>query len=129
APLRRCRLTAWANHRDTRNWKLAGPLSFTAIEAMPYTGAGPAFRGSFLNLYSLRVACLAALLAVSASAQQRSATQNSTAKHPSSPVSAPPAKPNSNDAAAAQDFSKEPFVIEKYSTSVRFENDGTGERE
>jgi tetratricopeptide (TPR) repeat protein/transglutaminase-like putative cysteine protease len=41
---------------------------------------------------------------------------------PSAPVPAPMQK-------LAPDYSSEPFVVEKYWTKVRFENDGTGERD
>ena len=47
---------------------------------------------------------------------------------------AAPAAPQSTTKPAEQksqpaDYSQEPFVVEKYYTSVRFENDGTGERD
>jgi len=47
---------------------------------------------------------------------------------------APPPAPGSPPSAPAQksatpDFSKEPIVIEKFLTTIRFENDGTGERD
>ena len=45
----------------------------------------------------------------------------STAQAQTAPPSVPPSK-------GAADFSREPFVIEQYATSARFENDGTGER-
>lgn len=49
--------------------------------------------------------------------------------------STPPAPPQNSAAAApapkksTPDYSQEPFVIEQFLTSVRFENDGTGERD
>lgn len=54
-----------------------------------------------------------------------SAQDNSTAPAPpqNPAVSAPTAKPS------APDYSQEPVVVEQYITSVRFENDGTGERD
>ena len=47
---------------------------------------------------------------------------------------APPPAPASPPSASAQksatpDFSKESIVIEKFVTTIRFENDGTGERD
>ena len=43
--------------------------------------------------------------------------------------SAPAPKPASTVAPAkAPDYSQEPFIFEQYTTKVRFENDGTGER-
>jgi Flp pilus assembly protein TadD len=36
---------------------------------------------------------------------------------------------NASSAAASDDHSQEPFVIEQYSTTVRYEDDGTGERD
>ena len=54
-----------------------------------------------------------------------SAQDNSTAPAPpqNPAASAPTAKPS------APDYSQEPVVVEQYITSVRFENDGTGERD
>ena len=50
-----------------------------------------------------------------------------------SAISPPPATASPPSASAqksaAPDFSKEPIVIEKFLTTIRFENDGTGERE
>jgi Flp pilus assembly protein TadD/transglutaminase-like putative cysteine protease len=44
-------------------------------------------------------------------------------------VSAPPSSPAATaQPAASPDYSQEPFVIELYSTTARYENDGTGER-
>ena len=66
------------------------------------------------------IASLCVLLFSSAVAAQ----QNDAA--PTAPQSR--AKPTEQKLAPA-DFSQEPFVIEKYSTIARFENDGTGERD
>lgn len=53
--------------------------------------------------------------------QQDPTAQNSLAAQPQT----------SSDSSAAQkpDYSKEPFVFDLYTTKIRFENDGTGERE
>ncbi|HTS11255.1 MAG TPA: DUF3857 domain-containing protein [Candidatus Limnocylindrales bacterium] len=60
------------------------------------------------------ILCLC-LLALPLAAQSQSAPQ-------AAPKSAPASK------ASSADFSREPQIIEKYDTTVRFENDGTGER-
>lgn len=59
------------------------------------------------------------------------AAQESPAAAPTLPTSAPKDAATQSSASAAQkpDYSKEPFVFEQYATKVRFENDGTGERE
>jgi tetratricopeptide (TPR) repeat protein/transglutaminase-like putative cysteine protease len=65
----------------------------------------------------LPIAALCVLcFSVSAAPQDNSAQSASVSKD--SPAA--PAKP---------DYSKEPFVFEQYATKVRFENDGTGERD
>jgi tetratricopeptide (TPR) repeat protein/transglutaminase-like putative cysteine protease len=46
----------------------------------------------------------------------------------SAPAAAPAGEPSRSPRAAPSDFSSEPFVIEKYLLSARFENNGTGER-
>ncbi|HTX15190.1 MAG TPA: DUF3857 domain-containing protein [Candidatus Baltobacteraceae bacterium] len=46
--------------------------------------------------------------------------------------STPPAPPQKSAAPATKpsaDYSQEPFIVEQYHTSARFENDGTGERD
>jgi tetratricopeptide (TPR) repeat protein/transglutaminase-like putative cysteine protease len=53
---------------------------------------------------------------------------NVSAQQPSPLASGSAHEPPKNDQAAAPDFSQEPFIIEKYLLSARFENDGTGER-
>ena len=68
------------------------------------------------------------------------ATNSSTQENPvqpATPGSAAPATSPQTGVPAAQsssasqkaDYSKEPFVFDQYTTKVRFENDGTGERE
>ncbi|MGA8222679.1 MAG: DUF3857 domain-containing protein [Candidatus Acidiferrales bacterium] len=47
----------------------------------------------------------------------------------SAPTAAPPPAPAATDKPASADYSQEPFVIESYVTTARFENDGTGERD
>src|SRR5579863_5658419 len=47
---------------------------------------------------------------------------------PAQSVPANPAK-SASQKQSAIDYSKEPFVVEQYSTTVRFENDGTSKRE
>ena len=72
-----------------------------------------------------RVAILCVFGFVSgAAAQQNSAppAPATTEAHKSS------ALPTTQNPPAA-DYSQEPFVIEQYFTTVRFENDGTGERD
>jgi Flp pilus assembly protein TadD len=65
-------------------------------------------------------AALCALLFSSlAAAQQSNSTQNA------SPAATRPAAPKSQPT----DYSQEPFVIEQYHTTARFENDGTSERD
>ena len=51
--------------------------------------------------------------------------------HQSAPATkkAPPPNSATTPKSPAPDFSKEPIVIEKFLTTIRFENDGTGERE
>jgi tetratricopeptide (TPR) repeat protein len=76
----------------------------------------------------LLVAALCVLfLSGLAAAQETSAPATAPAPATSASKDAAPASP----AAAPQkpDYSKEPFVFEQYVTKVRFENDGTGERE
>src|SRR5271154_3136455 len=53
-----------------------------------------------------------------------------SAQQPGSSASAPKSDsaPSSDIKTVTSDFSQEPFVIEKYSLTARFENDGTGER-
>ena len=51
--------------------------------------------------------------------------QQSNSARTASPAATKPAPPKS----APADFSQEPFVIEQYLTTARFENDGTGERD
>src|SRR5271156_1503648 len=74
--------------------------------------------GSHLSLKSpsVRAAILIFTLAIATSAQQ-SAPLPKSASIPDSPKK------------AAADYSNESVVIEKFVTTVRFENDGTGERE
>jgi len=65
------------------------------------------------------MAALCALLfASSAAAQQSNSTHNAA---PTAPTSAAQKSPPA-------DYSQEPFVIEEYITTARFENDGTSER-
>src|SRR6202789_688494 len=66
--------------------------------------------------------CLVALLFTIFSWSNVSAQQQLT------PAPAPTGEPSKNGQAATTDFSQEPFIIEKYLLSARFENDGTGER-
>lgn len=58
-------------------------------------------------------------IAITVSAQQNA---------PSTPAAQSQTTPN-DSAAQKPDYSKEPFVFNQYTTKVRFENDGTGERE
>ena len=53
---------------------------------------------------------------------------NAAAQQQSTPPSTLHGASSRNDRVVAPDFSQEPFVIEKYLLSARFENDGTGER-
>src|SRR5580692_3055385 len=53
---------------------------------------------------------------------------NASAQQQSTPAPAPAGGPSRNDQVVAPDFSQEPFIIERYLLSARFENDGTGER-
>ena len=53
---------------------------------------------------------------------------NASAQQQSTPTPASAHDPSKNDQAAAPDFLQEPFIIETYLLSARFENDGTGER-
>ena len=57
---------------------------------------------------------------------------SSSTAQPQQPAPAPLANPPQpsapKTAAPAPDFSQEPFVIEKYTLTTGFENDGTGER-
>ena len=69
-----------------------------------------------LNSPIFRAAILIFTLAVAAFAQQ------SAPPPKSAPIPGTPKK-------AAADYSNESVVIEKFVTTVRFENDGTGERE
>ena len=49
---------------------------------------------------------------------------------PAVPQDAPAPSASKDSAAAAKpDYSQEPFVFQQYSTKIRFENDGTGERD
>ena len=53
---------------------------------------------------------------------------SASAQSPSS--AATPVSPSATrQSTTTPDFSREPFIIERYFTTVRFENDGTGERE
>ncbi|MGB6980132.1 MAG: hypothetical protein WBD66_13085, partial [Candidatus Acidiferrales bacterium] len=76
------------------------------------------------RLFSLRACALAAicffLLTCAARAQQPASPATPTTPAKSAPASAAPAAP---------DYSQEPFVVDEFHTSMRFENDGTGERE
>src|SRR5215472_14082020 len=69
------------------------------------------------------------LVASSATGQQAQDSQNSPASgRPSSPSS----DQNGTASATSQsapDYSQEPFLIERYHLTARFENDGTGERD
>jgi tetratricopeptide (TPR) repeat protein len=53
---------------------------------------------------------------------------NASAQQQSTPVPAPTQERSKTDQVVTPDFSQEPFIIEKYLLSARFENDGTGER-
>ena len=75
-----------------------------------------------------RVSCLGLLFVLACSSTTTASPQASL------PPSATPAEPQSGTTPAAtpqspSDYSQEPFLIEKYYSSARFENDGTGERE
>jgi tetratricopeptide (TPR) repeat protein len=48
---------------------------------------------------------------------------------PSTPIPPPSATPPAPQKSDAADYSQEPFVIEQFFTTARFENDGTGERD
>src|SRR5580698_2536931 len=60
----------------------------------------------------------ALLFSASLTAQQQQASPPAPANTPQPSI----------QATAKSDFSQEPFVIEKYSLTARFEDDGTGER-
>jgi tetratricopeptide (TPR) repeat protein/transglutaminase-like putative cysteine protease len=80
-----------------------------------------------LKFFAVAAACL--LIATSIAARPQS--QSESRKQPS-PATAGTSKLRISEQkppAAPPDFSKEPFVIEKFYTTVRFENDGTGERD
>ncbi|MGA7090754.1 MAG: DUF3857 domain-containing protein [Candidatus Acidiferrales bacterium] len=77
-----------------------------------------------LRLFSPRACALVAtcffLLTCAAHSQQPASPATPTTPAKSAPASAAPAAP---------DYSQEPFVVDEFHTSMRFENDGTGERE
>jgi len=52
-----------------------------------------------------------------------------SAQQSGAPATTPPAGPASTDKPASADYSREPFVVESYVTTARYENDGTGERD
>jgi tetratricopeptide (TPR) repeat protein len=52
-----------------------------------------------------------------------------TAMTQDAPASAPAPTSKDSAAPAKPDYSQEPFVFEQYTTKIRFENDGTGERD
>jgi Flp pilus assembly protein TadD/transglutaminase-like putative cysteine protease len=72
-----------------------------------------------MNRFHIAALC-AVLLSSSVAAQQQNSEQKAVP-----PTAAKPAAQNSQPA----DFSQEPFVIEQFYTTARFENDGTGERD
>jgi Flp pilus assembly protein TadD len=74
-----------------------------------------------------RLSCLGLLLVLACSSPPAS-------PQASRPSSATPTEPQNGTAPAATsqsspDYAQEPFLIEKYYSTARFENDGTGERE
>jgi tetratricopeptide (TPR) repeat protein/transglutaminase-like putative cysteine protease len=69
-----------------------------------------------MNRFCLALACLA-MLPIAARAQGHSAPARGPESKPRISTEKPP------------DHSREPFVIEQYFTTARFENDGTGERD
>jgi tetratricopeptide (TPR) repeat protein len=75
----------------------------------------------------LLVAALCTLLISGMAAAQ----ENSTPPNAPAPATSTPKDAAAVGSASAQkpDYAKEPFVFEEYATKVRFENDGTGERE
>ena len=75
----------------------------------------------------LLVAALCTLLVSGVAAAQENAPSSAPAPAISAPQGTAPA--SSTSAEQKPDYSKEPFVFEQYVTKVRFENDGTGERE
>ncbi len=69
-----------------------------------------------MNRFCPALVCLA-ILPIAVRAQERPAPARGSESKPPISTEKPP------------DHSREPFVIEQYFTSVRFENDGTGERD
>ncbi len=69
-----------------------------------------------MNRLCLALACLS-ILPVAARAQGRPAPVHDSEPKPPISTEKPP------------DHSREPFVIDQYFTTARFENDGTGERD
>jgi tetratricopeptide (TPR) repeat protein len=67
-------------------------------------------------------------VAVAVRAQEPSAPRSDSASAAKSSQPAAQEKTETPPKAATPDYSSEPFVIESYSTTARFENDGTGER-
>ncbi len=83
--------------------------------------------------FRLSIAVIIAQFVSGALLAQSSRSQKTGPASPNSPPkSAAPAQKESSPEATKPDhppdYSNEPFVIEEYSTVVRFENDGTGER-
>jgi tetratricopeptide (TPR) repeat protein/transglutaminase-like putative cysteine protease len=92
--------------------------AFTRACKTPYTGLGQSHLGDGMkNLWAAFVVCF--LFAATTSAQQQLSPPPQT---PATPLPAPMQQ-------LAPDYSTEPFIVEKYETKVRFENDGTGERD
>lgn len=107
-----------------------------ALDPLPLLTLQPALHLPFESTLMDRAQILAALLILFAPAF--AATSQSQSQSDPAPQSAPKTETASHSAqkapgqspkSAAPDYSNEAFVIEKYSTAVRFENDGSGERD
>jgi tetratricopeptide (TPR) repeat protein len=110
------------NTQSVASWKLLNPAAILALPS-PATNlnfiASVADWGARVNRFSTILLCVLSLPAAS------------YAQSPSTPAHSAPARgaPTSRPARKiSPDDSKEPFVIESYSTTARFENDGTSEQ-
>jgi tetratricopeptide (TPR) repeat protein len=104
------------------SWKLLNPAAILTLPS-PATNlnftASVADEGARVNRLFTILLCVLSLPA--ASVGQDHSTPAHSARARGAPTSAPANRPS-------PDFSKEPFVIESYSTTARFENDGTSEQ-
>lgn len=81
-----------------------------------------------MNRVLVAASCILFQLGVTAAQESRS-QQNTPAPAAARNDAAPTGSTSTTSTAQRPDYSKEPFVFERYVTKVRFENDGTGERE